>query len=75
MDDLDDGRGEEEEEEELEGDEDKDWLVEDDEEGIKNSAGYFSVRFESLYDWRWSFEGEDKPNANEGGAQEVLVRT
>ncbi|PHJ18560.1 hypothetical protein CSUI_007613, partial [Cystoisospora suis] len=56
-----------EEEEELEGEEDKEWLVEDDEEGVKTSsgAGYFSVRFESLYDWKWTFEGEEKPNCNE----------
>ncbi|KFH07825.1 hypothetical protein TGVAND_214560 [Toxoplasma gondii VAND] len=76
VDDLDEGKDED-EEEELEGEEDKDWLVEDDDEGSGAGRAGFgqSVRFESLCDWHWSFEGEEKPNARDEGVDPCVVNS
>ncbi|PFH37090.1 hypothetical protein BESB_035480 [Besnoitia besnoiti] len=76
VDDLDEGKDEE-EEEEPEGEEDKDWLVEDDDEasGAGRSGFGHSVRFESLCDWQWFFEGEEKANARGEGVDPWVVQT
>nr|CEL69461.1 TPA: hypothetical protein BN1204_051710 [Neospora caninum Liverpool] len=76
VDDLDEGKDEE-EEEELEGEEDKDWLVEDDDEGSGAGRTGFghSVRFESICDWHWSFEGEEKPNALDAGVDPFSINS
>ncbi|KAL8429394.1 hypothetical protein Efla_001232 [Eimeria flavescens] len=59
-DDLEDAK-EEEEEEEVEGEDDRDWL-EEDEEGKEKLVAAPTIRFESFLQWSFTFDGEAKPN-------------
>ncbi|KAL8455889.1 hypothetical protein Emag_000263 [Eimeria magna] len=59
-DDLEDAK-EEEEEEELEGDDDRDWL-EDDEDAKDKLPAAPAIRFEAFLQWEFTFDGEPKPN-------------
>lgn len=59
-DDLEDAK-EEEEEEEIEGEDDRDWL-EDDEEGKEKVVVAPAIKFESFLQWTFSFDGEPKQN-------------
>lgn len=59
-DDLEDAK-EEEEEEEVEGEDDRDWL-EDDEDPKDKLIPAPAIKFESFLRWNFSFDGEHKPN-------------
>ncbi|KAL8436360.1 hypothetical protein ACSSS7_001760 [Eimeria intestinalis] len=59
-DDLDDAK-EEEEEEEIEGDDDRDWL-EDDEETRDKLPAAPAIKFEAFLQWEFTFDGDPKPN-------------
>ncbi|KAL8442189.1 hypothetical protein Emed_007387 [Eimeria media] len=72
-DDLDDAK-EEEEEEELEGDDDRDWL-EDDEDAKDKLPAAPAIRFEAFLQWEFTFDGEHKPNEADCSAPLVAIPT
>ncbi|KAL8275587.1 hypothetical protein Esti_000538 [Eimeria stiedai] len=72
-DDLDDAK-EEEEEEEVEGEDDRDWLEEDEEAKDKLPAAP-GIRFEAFLQWEFAFDGELKPNEADCSAPLVAIPT
>ena len=63
---MDDAK-EEEEEEEIEAEEDRDWLEEDEENKDKQTwAAAPPIKFASFLNWKFSLDGEPRPNENDG---------